>query len=121
MQSTNGFKEQLEELRKEIKSLTQVVWTLNQQVLSICSNIENLKFLLDENYKINEKALLKIEILGRVHQELLKWKNEKQHKDLQKELDCKIDRLESLVNVLLDNVYCIHSQLNISSDHQIKE
>jgi len=112
--SENQITIELENLKKEIKNLTQVVWALNQQMFSICSSVENLKFLLDESYKINEKSLLKIEILGRVHQELLKWKNEKQHKELQKELDCKIEKLENLVNLLLDNVYCIHSQLSDS-------
>ncbi|WAM36065.1 hypothetical protein [Caldicellulosiruptor acetigenus] len=120
MNNENRLAVEMEDLKKEIKNLTQVVWALNQQMFTICSSIENFKFLLDENYKINEKALLKIEILGRVHQELLKWRNEKQHKELQKELDCKIEKLENLVNLLLDNVYCLHSQLSDTKEYTQK-
>ncbi|BCS82236.1 hypothetical protein [Anaerocellum diazotrophicum] len=120
MNSENKFALEMEDLKKEVKNLTQVVWALNQQMFSLCSSIENLKLLLDENYKINEKAFLKIEILGRVHQELLKWRNEKQHKELQKELDCKIEKLENLVNLLLDNVYCIHSRLSDTKEYTQK-
>lgn len=120
MNNENRLAVEMEDLKKEIKNLTQVVWALNQQMFTICSSIENFKFLLDENYKINEKALLKIEILGRVHQELLKWRNEKQHKELQKELDCKIEKLGNLVNLLLDNVYCLRSQLSDTKEYTQK-